>query len=215
LIYKSDRFTKPREDVDSIALSENDLKDILHFDLSATPHLDRVRDLFLVACHTGLRYSDFSKLTAENVRDGFIEIARQQKTGKPVVIPVHPTVKAIIKKYGGDLPESVSNQKMNEYIKDACKQVDCMKEYTTKTATKGGVKVTHRYKKWQVTSTHTGRRTFATNAYRQGIPTITIMAVTGHKTEKAFLSYIKVSPREHAEIMAAHWAKRAQMKIAN
>lgn len=207
------RFAKPSEDVDNIALTEKELQDILHLDLSDSPHLDRVRDLFLIACHTGLRYSDFSKLTADNIKGGFIEVAKQEKTGQPVTIPVHSVVKAIIKKYSGDLPESVSNQKMNDYLKDVCKQVESLKQPATKTTTKGGTKVTVRYEKWEIVTTHTGRRTFATNAYRQGIPTITIMAITGHKTEVAFLKYIKINPKEHAAIMAEHWAKRDRMKV--
>jgi mannosyltransferase OCH1-like enzyme len=56
------------------------------------------------------------------------------------------------------------------------------------------------------------RRSFATNVYIAGMPTITIMAITGHKTEKAFLRYIKLTPKEHAKVMQLHWTKRQEMK---
>ena len=208
LAYKSKRFSKPSEDVDNIALSEGELLEIQELDLSDSPHLDRVRDLFLVACYTGLRYSDFSKLTADNVKGGFIEVAKQEKTGQPVTIPVHPVVSRILAKYKGSLPESISNQKFNEFLKDTCKMVESLKKPTSKTRTQGGLRTTVNYQKWEIVTTHTGRRTFATNAYLQGVPTITIMAITGHKTEKAFLKYIKVNPKEHAKIMAGIWAKQ-------
>jgi integrase len=46
--------------------------------------------------------------------------------------------------------------------------------------------------------THTARRTFATNAYIQGIPINFIMSITGHKTEKEFRKYIKIDDLKSA-----------------
>lgn len=212
LAYKSKRFTKPSEEVENIALTESELLELQSLNLSEVPHLDRVRDMFLIGCYTGLRYADFSRLTPANLQSGYIEI-EQSKTGKPVAIPVHSVVKSIIDKYNGNLPTAISNQKMNEYLKEVCRKVPSLCEMTTKTGTKGGMKVTANYQKWQIIGTHTGRRTFATNAYLQGVPTVTIMAVTGHKTEKAFLKYLKVTPKEHAKIMAAIWSKNKMKAI--
>jgi integrase len=200
------------EDVDNIALSEADLKALEQLDLSSRPGLDRVRDQFLVGCYTGLRFSDFSRLTADNIRDGFIEIT-QQKTGKPVVIPIHQVVSDIIAKYEGGLPEAISQQKTNDYLKDICKQVKSFREKASKTKTTGGMRTTVNYEKWEIVTTHTARRTFATNAYRQGIPTISIMAITGHKTERSFLKYIKVTSKEHAKIMAGVWNRNEMEKV--
>lgn len=213
LSFRAKSFTKPSEEVENIALTESELKELQLLDLSDILHLDRVRDMFLIGCYTGLRYSDFSRLTPANLLTGYIEI-KQSKTGKPVAIPIHPVVKSIIEKYNGNLPTEISNQKMNDYLKEVCQRVPSLLEMTAKTGTKGGMKLTTNYQKWQIIGTHTGRRTFATNAYLQGVPTVTIMAVTGHKTEKAFLKYIKVTPKEHAKIMAAIWNKN-KMKIAN
>jgi integrase len=212
LAYKSKRFVKPVEDVDNIALSEADLKALEQLDLSGRPGLDRVRDQFLVGCYTGLRFSDFSRLTADNIREGFIEIT-QQKTGKPVVIPIHQVVSDIIAKYEGGLPEAISQQKTNDYLKDICKQVKSFREKASKTKTTGGMRTTVNYEKWEIVTTHTARRTFATNAYRQGIPTISIMAITGHKTERSFLKYIKVTSKEHAKIMAGVWNRNEMEKV--
>lgn len=213
LAYRSKRFISVSEDVDNIALTVPELQDLQNLDLSGTPGLDRIRDLFLIGCYSGLRYSDFSRLTPANLQSGFIEIT-QLKTGNPVVIPIHSVVHSIIDKHGGNLPESISNQKTNEGLKEICQRVLSLQSPASKTRTQGGLRTTVNYQKWEIVSTHTARRTFATNAYLQGVPTVTIMAVTGHKTEKAFLKYIKVTPKEHAKIMAAIWNKN-KMKIAN
>lgn len=210
--FQGKYFNKPSEEADNIYLSSKELKEIESVDLSENPSLDRVRDLFLVGCYTGLRFSDFSRLTTKNITDGFIEI-EQSKTGDNVVIPVHSIIKKIIKKYNG-LPPNISNQKFNNYLKDVCQKVPCLQGIESKTSTKAGSKVTVNMNKWEMVSSHTARRSFATNEYLNGTSTLTIMAVTGHKTEKAFLKYIKVSKKEEAERMKQHWDKREAKLIA-
>ena len=211
LSFKSKRFVTVREKSDSIYLKENEIKEIEDLDLSNDVRLERVRDLFLIGCYTGLRYSDYSILRPDQITDGFIETT-QIKTGEPVVIPIHPTVKRIIEKYNGVLPLSISNQKTNDYLKELGKKVDCLKSTFSKTITKGGLTVTQNFEKWELLCTHTARRSFATNEYLAGTPTITIMAITGHKTEKAFLRYIKLTPNEHAKLLKLQWQKRFELK---
>ena len=82
-----------------------------------------------------------------------------------------------------------------------------LREKVLKSITRGGKKITTAYEKWQLVSSHTGRRSFATNLYKSGFPSISIMNITGHKTEAAFLKYIKVTPEEHARLLAEHWKK--------
>jgi integrase len=130
---------------------------------------------------------------------------RQQKTDNPVQIPIHPVFREIWERYGG-LPLVISNQKFNDHIKDVCKAAR-INETVLKSITKGGKRITTSYKKWQLVSSHTARRSFATNLYRQGFPSIGIMSITGHKTETAFLKYIKVGKEEHAEMLMKHWQK--------
>jgi integrase len=67
--------------------------------------------------------------------------------------------------------------------------------------------------KWKMVTTHTARRSFATNLYKQDFPSLGIMAITGHKTEASFLKYIKVTPREHAEKLKQFWQDRAKLKV--
>ena len=219
LAFRSRYFAKPSEESENIYLTESEIKEIGAIDLSSNRKLESVRDLFLIGCHTGLRYSDYSILKPENIKEGFIETT-QQKTGAKIVVPIHTVVERIIKKYKGQLPKSISNQKTNDYLKELGKLEDkkgkkllpCLNEIVSKTFTKGGVKLIESYQKWELLSSHTARRSFATNEYLAGTPTITIMAITGHKTEKAFLKYIKLTPNEHAKLLKIHWQKR-QMQV--
>jgi integrase len=189
--FKSKRFVTVREKTDNIYLTTNEIKEIEGLDLTNNPRLEKVRDLFLIGCHTGLRYSDYSILKPENIIDGFIETT-QIKTGEPVVIPIHNTVYKIIEKYNGILPTSISNQKTNDYLKELGKMLPALHKNFTQTFTKGGLTVIQNKCKWQLLTTHSGRRSFCTNEYLAGMPALTIMAISGHKTEKAFLRYIKL-----------------------
>lgn len=215
LQYKSRKFSVTSENTESIYLNENELKELRELDLSMNRRLDNVRDLFLIGCYTGLRYSDYSILRPEQMKEGYIETT-QVKTGDAVVIPIHHEVHRILSKYGGHLPKSISNQKTNEYLKDIGKQVSVLNTKASKIYTKGGEKINRTYQKWELLTTHTARRSFATNEYLAGTPTLTIMAITGHRTEKAFLRYIKLTPNEHAKILSIHWQKRQiekQMRV--
>ena len=119
-----------------------------------------------------------------------------------------------MEKYNGTLPPVISNQKFNDYLKDVAKAAE-LNGREHKSITKGGIRRTVTHEKWELVTTHTGRRSFATNLYKAGFPSLSIMQVTGHKTEAAFLKYIKVTPREHAQKLKEFWQNRPIMKIAN
>lgn len=70
--------------------------------------------------------------------------------------------------------------------------------------TEGGVRKAHKKPKYELIQTHTARRSFCTNAYLQGLDTLDIMAISGHKTEKSFLRYSKVTREQRAKRIAAH-----------
>lgn len=205
--HKSRKFVAVREKSDSIYLRKEELGELEKVDLSGYPKLERVRDLFLVGCYTGLRYSDYSILRLDNIREGFIQIT-QVKTNDLVVIPLHDAVRRIMAKYGGQLPKAVSNQKTNDYLKDVGEKTACLQVEVVRSFTKEGKRQQTRHAKWELLTTHTARRSFATNEYLAGTPTLTIMAITGHRTEKAFLRYIKLVPSDHAKLLKDHWEKR-------
>jgi integrase len=191
------------EEVDNIYLDENELTILKNADLKSTPHLDRVRDWFLLLAWTGCRFSDLEKIARTDIKDGFITF-RQQKTNAKVTIPLHPVVLKVLEKYNYVMPNSISNQKFNDFIKEAAKfaEIDSP-EVITKTI--GGVLKSVTMPKYDLITSHTGRRSFCTNMYKHGLPTLMIMSISGHKTEKSFLKYIKVRQEEHAAMMAVKW----------
>jgi site-specific recombinase XerD len=210
LQYRSHRFTAMSEESQNIYLNETDLNNIAGLNLINNPSLERIRDLFLIGCWTGLRFSDWNKVNKANISDGFLEL-KQQKTNQPVVIPLHPAVTTIIDKYNGQLPRIISNQKFNDALKIIAQQAK-LTEIVYKSITKGGIQRSTRHFKYEQVTTHTARRSFATNLYKQGFPTLSIMQITGHRTEVSFLKYIKVTPREHAEKLRTFWQDQIKLK---
>jgi hypothetical protein len=207
LQFKSRKFSVPSEESDTIFLNDDELVQMLSLDLSNKERLEKVRDLFIVACFTGLRFGDFSTLNMDKISNGFIRI-KQIKTENKVVIPIHIKVDEIIIKYKGNIPESISNQKTNEYLKEIGELLPLLNIIVTKTITKGGKRITTMHRKWELLVSHTARRSFATNEFLAGTPTLTIMAITGHKTEKAFYKYIKITPDGHARKLKEAWDLR-------
>lgn len=187
------------EDVDNVYLNESELKQLKDFDFKDSSHLDRVRDWFLILAWTGSRFSDLDKIGKSDIKDNTVTY-RQKKTNTLVTIPLHPVVNEILQKYNFNMPEVISNQKFNDYIKDACKLAKiCGKESFTRTV--GGKLITETKPKYELISSHTCRRSFCTNMYLLGLDTLMIRSVSGHKTEKSFLKYIKVNQQQHAEMM--------------
>lgn len=209
--FKSKKFKKLTEENFEIYLTETELIELENLDLSANDKLNKVRDLFLLGAWTGLRFSDFISIMPENIEGNFFKI-KTRKTGETVVIPIHRTVQKILDKWNGitynSLPPSISNVKMNEYLKELGKMLPSLNVEITKGITKGGVYIEKAFKKYEILKTHTARRSFSTNAYKRGIPTISIMKLTSHTTEKNFLRYIKATPVEHAMKFQENWDKK-------
>lgn len=205
LIDKKVKVT--HESTDNIYLTEQDIADLYAISEFESPLYEIVRDLFLIGCLTGLRFSDYSTLSKARFENGFMFLT-QQKTQNSVAIPIHPTVQEILSKYPDGLPKCPPNQVFNRYLKDIGKKLPQLDTDFEKVLTRGGVADSKTYKKYQLLQSHTARRSFATNEYLHGTPTITIMAITGHKTDKAFLAYIKADSLKHAKLLAEHWKKR-------
>lgn len=204
LEFKKRKFKTLREESDSIYLTLDELKKFEKLNLSAIPRLEKVRDLFLIGCYTGLRFSDFTQIKPENIitEKSIIQI-RTQKTGERVSIPLHKTVRSILKKYDDRLPKAYANQVMNDYLKEVASLAG-LKEKVETTITRGGKVEKNTYQKFKLVSTHTARRSFATNLYLADIPSISIMKITGHKSERSFLQYIKVTQEQNADKLLSH-----------
>ena len=202
--FKKRKFKARKEDSENIYLTVEELKKMESIDFSASPRLDKVRDLFLVGCYTGLRFSDFTQIKPENIdyKKSILKI-RTQKTGQRVSVPLHPTVKLILKKYDNELPKAYTNQLMNRYLKEVA-SVSGLKQMIQTTITKGGKVQKNNCPKYELVTTHTARRSFATNLYLADVPSISIMKITGHKTERSFMQYIKISQEQNADKLLNH-----------
>lgn len=216
--YKKKSFKVLKEETNSIYLTESELMQMYYIETSPESldilrkqfstdtlpdYLTKVRDLFLIGSYTGLRFSDLSKLNKDNITaDNTINITTQ-KTNQKVVVPIHPIVKQIFEKYNYQLPREISNQKFNEYLKDVAK-IARINEPITAESTKGGFKVSETTEKYNLVTSHTARRSFATNAFLMDMPSISIMKITGHRTESSFMRYIKMSAKDNAIKMQSH-----------
>jgi len=198
------RFKTIEERTDSIYLNQAELDILYKLDLSKKPRLDKVRDVFLIGCYTGLRFSDLAQLRRENfIENNTLLKLTTVKTGDTVIIPVGYVLNEILIKYNYNLPRIISNQKFNDYLKELGKEAKFF-EHVQTTVTKGGLRVQSVKPKHDLMTVHTARRSFATNAYLADIPSISIMKITGHRTERAFLKYIKISQEDNAKKLRQH-----------
>lgn len=184
------------EEIPAIYLSTNEIARIYYYQ-GLTRKQERIRDLFVVGCYTALRYSDLSTLKKEDIQDGFINKITK-KHGVRVVIPMHDFVVDIFNKYDQSFPTGISSQHFNRYIKKICKKIG-IKDTVYITYTKGGQIITETKEKWELISTHTARRSGATNLMNTGRMRISeIMRVTGHSSEKSFMRYVKTTKENTA-----------------
>ncbi len=197
-----------KEDSDNIYLTEKEIDELIKIDKFESKLYEVVRDLFVVGCKTGLRFSDYSTLRSSNISNGFISL-NQQKTSQKVAIPIHPIVQTILNKYPEGLPKCPPNQVFNRYLKEIGKKLPQLDIDFEKVITRAGKAETTTYKKRQLLQTHTARRSFCTNEYLNGTPTITIMAISGHRTESSFMSYIKADSLQHAMLLQNRWKDRS------
>ncbi len=192
--------------VDNIYLTETELAAMYALDLSGKPHLDAARDVFLIGCYTAQRYSDYSTISEQNIRklnNGEVVIdLKQLKTGNRVVVPARREVLEILAKYDNKLPKTYE-QKVNKYIKDVAELAKITEPIEVEQMENGRL-VTSIVAKNELVKTHTARRSGATNMYLAGVPSIAIMKVTGHQTEKEFMKYIKASEEETAMELMNH-----------
>lgn len=200
--HKSRDFKILKEDVHNVALSFQEIDTIRDLDLSDNSNLERSRDLFLLGCHTGLRISDYGRIKDYHIvkdETGHYIRIKVQKSRKYVQIPVHVELEKILSKYNYNVPR-LSEQKLNLNIKKICKMagIDKIETYETQV---GLTKKIIQAPKYELISSHSGRRSFATNLYNLGVPTLVIRNFTGHKTESSFLLYLKVTPEDHRKRM--------------
>ncbi|RNA64010.1 hypothetical protein D1631_00465 [Chryseobacterium nematophagum] len=196
-----------------ITLNEKELNKIKQTPLPL--ELQTAKDWLIISCYTGQRISDFMQFNKELIIHingkkciSFI----QQKTGKEVVLPLHPEVIRVLKENGNTFPEPIEYHLYNQQIKTIAQLAqinDCIKTRKRMDFRAKEVKI----EKWQNISSHIGRRSFASNFYGK-IPTPLLMQATGHATEKMFLNYVNTHNNEGIAMLGDYFEKiHAKKKI--
>ena len=166
-------------------------------------YLDNARDWLIISCYTGQRVSDFLRFHTDMIRvesgKSLLEFT-QKKTGKLMTVPLHNKVLQILKKRNGNFPRQISDQRYNDYIKEVCNLTGLNNKIQggKQLETSNGIrKVTGVYPKYELVTSHIGRRSFAANFYGT-IPTTYLIYITGHSSEAMFLNYIGKSNKDLA-----------------
>ncbi len=198
-----------------VYLNEDEIESIYQLE-NLSEYLDNARDWLLISCYTGQRVSDFlrfnkSMIRVEKNKHGkeihLIEFT-QKKTGATIALPLHSKVLEILDKRNGDFPREISDQKYNDYIKEVCQKAeinDRVQGLKMEVKERGVYrKKLDTYKKWELVTSHIGRRSFATNNFGK-IPTRLLMTATGHTKEEMFLKYIGKTQTEQAKELADYF----------
>ena len=200
-------FDTRREETDSIYLTEEEILQLLEIKNFDDPVHEHVRDVFVVGCFTAMRFSDYSSIDTSAIRNnrlGFI----QKKTGAKVTLPIHPVVNSILKKYDNALPAVPSNNEFNRIIKLVGEKLPSLHVPFTKQVTYGRELKEFVDLKYTFLQTHTARRSFCSNEYLKGTDPLIIMSISGHRSHKSFMRYIKVSGDQFADKLEKIWAER-------
>jgi len=164
-----------------------------------TDTLEDVRNWLIISCLTGQRISDFMRFNTSMMRiqndKKFIEFT-QVKTGHKVSIPLHSKILGILENNNNQFPKRISDAKYNDYVKEVCRLAKINEVIRGGKISNLGTKENplwrkevKEYKKYQLISSHVGRRSFATNYFGK-IPTSILKTLTSHKTEKMLLNYV-------------------------
>lgn len=221
--HQLETIKTPQYKTEKIYLTFEELQKIEEIDKRRlNDNYDNAKDWLIISCYTGQRISDFMRFTKEMMRyeknkDGvlkpFIEFT-QIKTDKIMTVALHPKVIEILDKRNGNFPKVISDPKYNLFIKQVCriakitekikgsKLNDLNKDEDEKKSKKQDDVKQYRkesgmFPKWELITSHIGRRSFATNFYGT-IPTTYLINVTGHSTEAMFLNYLGKSNKDLA-----------------
>ena len=190
-----------------IFLTWEELNKLREFEIPAAKQaLDRVRDVFLFQCFTGLRYSDVFNLRRSDIKGDYIEVTTV-KTSDSLIIELNKHSKAILDKYKDVSFEDdkvlpvITNQKMNDYLKELA-ELAGIDEPVRQTYYRGNERIDEVTPKYALLGTHAGRRTFICNALALGIPPQVVMKWTGHSDYKAMKPYIDIADDIKANAMS-------------
>lgn len=202
--FKSIKINLTNSNKQVIFLDINEITAIYKMQIPpAKEYLNKIRDVFIFQCLTGLRYSDIANLKASDIKNNTLHV-NTIKTRSIVEIELNETTREIIKKYkehqdatGYALPVLV-NQAYNRELKELARLAG-INEKITQVHYKGSEPIERTFEKWQLITTHTARRSFITNGLALGIGSEVIRSWTGHKNDKSFAVYYEIVKKRKKE----------------
>lgn len=199
------------EDTDVVYLSWPESTQIYQADLSTKPHLTKYRDLFVLGCLTGLRFSDFSSIQPEDVRKDSL-YKKQEKSDHWIVVPLRGAAEEILlKRFNRQIPV-VSNPEFNRHFK-VIAQLAGICELIKFSHKKGNKDIVQVKPKNEWITSHTCRRSFCTNEFLEGTPAELIMKISGHKILSDFYRHIRITPEKAGRKTREIWQKRGDIGI--
>lgn len=171
-------FVIPSNRQKKIPLSFTEVKLLENLEIGDEPKLNLPKEIFLLGVYLGLRVSDIKRICPsliQNTNEGMILSLKTQKTATEVRIPINKKAEKILAKYKFTCPK-FCEQVVNRHLKLIGRKIGLSEERAVRL------------------TIHVSRHTFAKLSYEMGIPSMYIMQVTGHSTEKNFLRYINIQP---------------------
>jgi len=202
LNFKS--FQIRTQEAEIIILTPDELTHLYNLEIKQD-YLRQVRDVFCFCCFTSLRYSDVKNLKRTDIIGGFINIT-SVKTKSRVNIPLIPESLVILNRYKNILGiralPVISNQKMNDYLKDIGKEAG-LDRPISKVRYRGSERIENVFPLYDLISTHMGRKTFVSYMFRKGVDSELIRSISGHKSISSFARYNKIDDDQKATAMTA------------
>ena len=203
LIYKSTEFKAPSETKKHIYLDEEEILKLYNLELSG--EFEMARDLFVIGCRTGLRVSDYRRCVDGAVENtGLICVDNTDKTGEPVYVPLHWQVKEMLNKYSG-MPKLIGEVLINRYMKKIGEMAKIDNLVTDTRRGRNRPKDASEFcEKYKLITTHTARRSCATNMYLAGFDLYFIQGVLGHTKITTTINYLGITRKVMAMKMLDH-----------
>lgn len=189
----------PKFRTDEVALNYEQVEFIYNYNFENNKRLEKVRDLFIFGCTTGMRFGNYNSISKSDIQGGFIRVIDLKSKSKNLAIPLNNISKSILEKYDYNLP-NITNQKMNKYIKEVFQELEFTEEIK-KTMKYGDELVEKKTEFWSRISSHTSRRSFITIMKNKRVPDKVIMSYTGHTSLEVFNAYYRPSEDDKVNYM--------------
>lgn len=201
-------FVASEDETEVIFLTMDELMKLFHFDFKLERH-QKARDVYCFQCFSSLRYSDIEELSCSNIYSDHIRINIKKTKTTDHIIPLIDHAKTILEKYKDTIYEplpKISSQNFNTYIKECCEIVG-IDSPTQKTRYVGQKRITKTFKKFELITSHTARKTFVTNSLIMGMSPVVVKSISGHKKESSFKKYVNISDQFKQQEVDKTWNK--------